>query len=52
MSAGPARRATTILQKPMEYHAGTSELVQLLEKGHHDVKLDAEAWDRLVPGST
>ena len=26
----------------------TSELVQLLEKGHYNVKLDAEAWDRLV----
>lgn len=33
---------------PMEYHASTSELVQMLEAGHHDVQLDAEAWDRLV----
>ncbi|MEE8452907.1 MAG: SUMF1/EgtB/PvdO family nonheme iron enzyme [Thermoguttaceae bacterium] len=32
---------------PMEYHAGTSELVQMLEKGHHNVQLDREAWDRL-----
>jgi formylglycine-generating enzyme required for sulfatase activity len=32
----------------MEYHAGTSELIQMLEKGHHNVKLDAEAWDRLT----
>ena len=32
---------------PMEYHAETSELVQLLKKGHHNVKLDTEAWDRL-----
>jgi formylglycine-generating enzyme required for sulfatase activity len=32
---------------PMEWHAGTSELVQMLKKGHHNVKLDAEAWDRL-----
>ena len=31
----------------MEWHAGTSELVQMLKKGHHNVKLDAEAWDRL-----
>jgi len=29
------------LQKPYEYHANTSELVQMLER-------DAEAWDRLV----
>ncbi len=32
---------------PGEYHANTSELVQMLEKGHHNVKLDREAWDRL-----
>jgi formylglycine-generating enzyme required for sulfatase activity len=31
-----------------EYHASTSELVQLLEQGHYGVRLDAEAWDRLV----
>ena len=31
-----------------EYHASTSELVQMLEKGHHGVRLDQEAWDRLV----
>jgi len=36
------------LQKPMEWHAGTSELVQMLEKGHHNVKLDAESRDRLI----
>ncbi len=36
------------LQKPMEWHAGTSELVQMLEKGHHNVKLDREGWDRLI----
>jgi formylglycine-generating enzyme required for sulfatase activity len=34
--------------EPMEFHAGTTELVQLLRKGHHDVQLDAEAWDRLI----
>jgi formylglycine-generating enzyme required for sulfatase activity len=33
---------------PGEYHADTSPLVQILRKGHGDVKLDAEAWDRLV----
>jgi formylglycine-generating enzyme required for sulfatase activity len=33
---------------PGEYHAGTSPLVQMLRKGHHGVRLDAEAWDRLV----
>ncbi|MCX8036562.1 MAG: SUMF1/EgtB/PvdO family nonheme iron enzyme [Candidatus Sumerlaeia bacterium] len=32
---------------PGEYYARTSELIQLLEKGHAGVRLDAEAWDRL-----
>ena len=36
------------LQRPMEWHAGTSELVQILEKGHYNVKLDREGWDRLI----
>jgi len=36
------------MQVPMEYHADTSELIQLLKKGHFNVKLDNEAWDRLV----
>jgi formylglycine-generating enzyme required for sulfatase activity len=36
------------LHVPGEYHADTSELVQMLRKGHHNVELDAEAWDRLV----
>jgi formylglycine-generating enzyme required for sulfatase activity len=36
------------LQKPMEWHTSTSELVQMLEKGHYQVKLDAEGWDRLI----
>jgi len=34
--------------EPMEFHADTTHLVQLLQKGHYNVKLDAEAWDRLV----
>ena len=33
---------------PAEYHADTSELIQLLRKGHQGVTLDEEAWDRLV----
>jgi formylglycine-generating enzyme required for sulfatase activity len=36
------------LLPPMEFHADTSELVQMLRKGHHGVQLDAEAWDRLI----
>ena len=36
------------LLTPLEFHANTSLLVQMLRKGHHNVKLDAEAWDRLI----
>ena len=36
------------LLTPGEYHANTSELVQMLEKGHYGVELDEEAWSRLV----
>ena len=36
------------LHVPGEYHADTSELIQILQKGHHNVRLDREAWDRLV----
>ncbi|MBL7042213.1 MAG: SUMF1/EgtB/PvdO family nonheme iron enzyme, partial [Pirellulaceae bacterium] len=32
---------------PCEFHADTTELVQMLRKGHHGVRLDAESWDRL-----
>jgi formylglycine-generating enzyme required for sulfatase activity len=34
------------LEVPMEWHAGTSELIQMLQKGHSGVVLDNEAWDR------
>jgi len=44
----PGPESDYFLQKPLEFHASTSELVQMLEKGHHNVKLDAEAWDRLI----
>ncbi len=36
------------LLMPGEYHVNTSELIQMLDKGHHGVELDAEAWDRLI----
>lgn len=32
---------------PMEYHVSTSELVQMLEKGHHGVALDRAAREKL-----
>jgi formylglycine-generating enzyme required for sulfatase activity len=33
---------------PMDYYSNTSELVQLLKKGHYGVELDNEEWDRLI----
>jgi len=36
------------LLPPKEFHADTSELIQMLKKGHHNVRLDEEAWDRLI----
>ena len=36
------------MQRPLEFHADTSELVQMLKRGHYNVKLDDEAWDRLI----
>ncbi|HUW61875.1 MAG TPA: SUMF1/EgtB/PvdO family nonheme iron enzyme [Candidatus Bathyarchaeia archaeon] len=35
------------LLTPMEFHASTTELVQILETGHHGVNLDPESWDRI-----
>lgn len=36
------------LLTPLEFHADTTALVQLLRKGHYGVQLDPEAWDRLI----
>jgi len=33
---------------PMDFHADTTELVQLLQAGHRGVELDGESWDRLI----
>ena len=46
--AGPGIESDIHMLAPMEFHADTTELVQLLRKGHYGVQLDAEAWDRLV----
>lgn len=43
----PGPESDERLQEPMEFHASTSELVQMLKKGHHGVKLDAESWERI-----
>ncbi|MBN2139216.1 MAG: SUMF1/EgtB/PvdO family nonheme iron enzyme [Sedimentisphaerales bacterium] len=44
----PGPESDYFMQQPLEYHASVSELIQMLEKGHHNAKPDAEAWDRLV----
>jgi len=36
------------LLPPYEFHASTTQLVQMLDKGHKNVKLSAEAWDRII----
>jgi hypothetical protein len=33
---------------PLDFCFNTTELGQMLRKGHHGVKLDAEAWERLA----
>ena len=33
---------------PMEFHADTTDLVQMLKAEHQGVRLDEEAWDRLI----
>ncbi len=33
---------------PLNFHADTSELIRILTKGHHNVKLNDEAWDRII----
>ena len=47
-SAGRASRAITTCSSRWSSTPTRRELVQMLRKGHHGVKLDAEAWDRLV----
>jgi formylglycine-generating enzyme required for sulfatase activity len=44
----PGPESDYFMQQPLEFHASTSELVQMLEKGHYNVALDDEAWDRLT----
>ena len=43
----PGPESSGTMGVPYEYHASTSEGVQLLAKGHHGVKLDDDSWRRL-----
>ena len=44
----PGSESDYHMLRPMEYHASTSELIQMLEKGHNNVKLSEEDTSRLV----
>lgn len=33
--------------EPMDHYVNTSDLIQMLSKGHHGVELDKKEWDRL-----
>ena len=43
----PGPESSGTMGIPYEYHASTSEGIQLLSKGHHGVKLDDDSWRRL-----
>ncbi len=43
----PGPESTGLMLRPYEFHASTSEGVQLLEKGHYGVNLDEDSWRRL-----
>ncbi|MDD2600285.1 MAG: SUMF1/EgtB/PvdO family nonheme iron enzyme [Kiritimatiellae bacterium] len=43
----PGPESDLELYNPMEWHATTSPLIQMLRKGHHGVRLNIEAWERL-----
>ena len=43
----PGPESEETLLPIMDYHASTSPLVQILEKGHHGVKLDEAAWGKI-----
>lgn len=36
------------LLEPGEYHANTSELVQVLKEGHKGIEMDKESWSRIT----
>jgi formylglycine-generating enzyme required for sulfatase activity len=44
----PGLESDLHLLMPLEFHADTTQLVQLLAKGHHNVQLDPDSWERLI----
>ena len=43
----PGYESTMHMHVPAEFEADTSALVQMLKKGHYNVQLDRDEWDRL-----
>ncbi len=43
----PGPESNGLMEIPYEYHASTSEGIQIIEKGHYGVKLDDESMRRL-----
>ena len=43
----PGPESELAMLNPLEWHASTSPLVQMLKKGHHGVRLDRDAWETL-----
>ena len=44
----PTLESDAHMLAPRDFHADTSELIQILRDGHYGVCLDSEAWDRLI----
>ncbi|MDR1493663.1 MAG: SUMF1/EgtB/PvdO family nonheme iron enzyme [Planctomycetaceae bacterium] len=43
----PGPESDVYMFQPLEYHTSTSELFQILEKGHYNVELDRKSWELL-----
>jgi len=44
----PTLESDAHLLPPREFHADTTRLVRMLQKGHYGVQLDTEAWERFI----
>ncbi|MGI6301306.1 MAG: SUMF1/EgtB/PvdO family nonheme iron enzyme [Verrucomicrobiota bacterium] len=44
----PTLESDAHLLPPRAFHADTSKLIQILRDGHYGVRLNEEAWDRLI----
>lgn len=44
----PGMESDYVLLNPLEFAANTTELIQILRRDHYGLRMDAEAWDRIV----